>query len=230
MTIAQPPPPPNKEKIEKPKQETNNSQALPCLESSTKCIDRLTEKAIDNSSELATINSQIALIDKRLEVAQKRVKHTSRRRWINYLSTDPLRIAANVLGGGDVQRDNLAIADLEIKNAELETQKANLQRANAEIESELKETVLSLVLDYEAAAREYDLAQSKLATYNRQRQLIEINYQFGSGSTEQMLGFWQQGEVLEERVIEADNKRSEKVRKLTQLMGMIAIDDRSSRL
>jgi predicted ATPase len=219
MTIAQPLPPPNLQKTEKPKQEINNSPAFSCLESSSECIDRLTEKAIDNSSELQSLNEQIALIDKRLEVAQKRIKHTSRKRWINYLSTDPLRIAANVLGGGDVQRDNLAIADLEVKSAELEAQKANLHGRHAEVESELKEKVLNLILDYEAAAREYDLAQSKLATYDRQRQLIELNYQFGSGSTEQMLGFWQQGEVLEERVIQVDNKRRKLIGQITQLIG-----------
>jgi hypothetical protein len=73
----------------------------------------LTEKAIANSSELVTLDEQIALIDKRLALAGNRIEHTSKKRWTNYISLDPLRIAANVLGGGDVQRDNIAIADLE---------------------------------------------------------------------------------------------------------------------
>ncbi len=74
----------------------------------------MTEKAIANSSELAILNQQIALIDKRLEVAEKRIEHTAKKRWTNYLSTDPLRIAANVFGGGDVQRDHIAIANLAL--------------------------------------------------------------------------------------------------------------------
>jgi outer membrane protein TolC len=189
------------------------------LNSSNECIELLTEIAIANSPELATLDEQIALIDKRLVVAGERIEHTSKKRWTNYLSTDPLRIAANLLGGGDVQRDNIAIAELEVKSAELEAYQANLHRRQAEVKSQLREDVLSLVLEYEAAERKYILAQSKLATYSQQRQLIEIDYQFGNGSTTQMLSMWQQGESLEAEVIEADNKRGEIVVKLTQLTG-----------
>jgi hypothetical protein len=61
-------------------------------------------------------------------VAGERIEHTSKKRWTNYLSTDPLRIAANVFGGGDVQKVTIAIADLEVKSAELEAYRANLHR------------------------------------------------------------------------------------------------------
>jgi outer membrane protein TolC len=80
------------------------------------------------------------------------------------------------------------------------------------------------VLEYEAAEKEYVLAQSKLATYNQQRQLIEIDYQFGSGSTTQMLSMWQQGEELEADVMEADSKKLEITRKLQQLTGFTPIN------
>ena len=193
---------------------------LPCLDSRSECVELLAAKAIANSSELVTLDEQIALIDKRLIVADKRIEHTSKKRWTNYISLDPLRIAANVLGGGDVQRDNIAIADLEVKSAELEAYRANLYRRKAEVKLQLREEVLGLVLEYEAAEREYVLAQSKLATYNQQRQLIEIDYQFGNGSTTQMLSMWQQGESLEENVIEAENKRDEVIRKLQQRTGL----------
>ena len=192
---------------------------LPCLDSSSKCIEQLTEKAIANSPELVTIDEQIALINKRLAVAEKRIEHTSKKRWTNYISLDPLRIAANVLGGGDVQRDNIAIADLEVKSAELEAYRANLHRRKAKVSSQLREEVLGLVLEYEAAEREYVLAQSKLATYDRQRQLIEIDYQFGNGSTTQMLSMWQQGESLEALVIQIESQKTEITRKLQQLTG-----------
>ncbi|MGL5836132.1 MAG: hypothetical protein ACRC1Z_23295, partial [Waterburya sp.] len=84
--------------------------SLPCIDSSSECIEQLTNRAIANSSELVTLDEQIALIDKRLVVAGERIEHTSKKRWTNYLSTDPLRITANVFGGGDVQRDNIAIS------------------------------------------------------------------------------------------------------------------------
>ncbi|NJL51002.1 MAG: hypothetical protein HC930_00240 [Hydrococcus sp. SU_1_0] len=198
---------------------------MPCLDSSSECIEQLTGKAIANSPELVTLDEQIALIDKRLVVAGERIEHTSKKRWTNYLSTDPLRIAANVFGGGDVQRDNIAIADLEVKSAELEAYRANLHRRQAEIKSELNEEILSLTLDYETAERESVLAQSKLATYNQQRQLIEIDYQFGSGSTTQMLSMWQQGEELSADIMEADGKQEKIIRKIQQLTGLTPINN-----
>ena len=169
------------------------------MSSSSECIELLTAKAIASNPELVTLDEQIALIDKRLVVAGERIEHTSKKRWTNYISGDPLRIAANVLGGGDVQKVTIAIADLEVKSAELEAYRANLHRRKAEVKSQLREDVLGLVLEYEAAEREYVLAQSKLATYSQQRQLIEIDYQFGNGSTAQMLSMWQQGGKFESR-------------------------------
>lgn len=198
---------------------------IPCIDSSEECIEQLTSKAIASSPELVTLDEQIALIDKRLVLASERIEHTSKKRWTNYLSTDPLRIAANVFGGGDVQKDNIAIADLEVKSAELEAYRANLHRRQAEVKSQLREAVLSLVLEYEAAEREYVLAQSKLATYSQQRQLIEIDYQFGSGSTTQMLSMWQQGEGLEAEVLKASGKKVEISRKLEQLTGFTPINN-----
>lgn len=119
---------------------------------------------------------------------------------------------------GDVQRDNIAIADLEVKSAELEAYRANLHRRKAEVKSQLREEVLALVLEYEAAEREYVLAQSKLATYSQRRQLVEIDYQFGNGSTTQMLSMWQQGESLEAKVIQIESKTAEIARKIQQLI------------
>ena len=68
------------------------------------------------------------------------------------------------------------------------------------------------------------MAQSKLATYSQQLQLIEIDYQFGNGSTTQMLGLWQQGESLEAEVIQVESKKTEITRKLLQMTGFEAIN------
>jgi hypothetical protein len=198
---------------------------LPCIDSSSECIELLTAKAIANSPELVTLNEQITLIDRRLVVAEERIEHTSKKRWTNYISSDPLRIAANVLGGGDVQRVRIAIADLEVKSGELEADRANLHRRKAEVKSQLREEILGLILEYEAAEREYVLAQSKLATYGQQRQLIEIDYQFGNGSTTQMLSMWQQGESLEAEVIKVESKKTEITRKIQQLTGKYYLTD-----
>ena len=88
MTIAQPLPTaqenlPQLQKLEKPEKKTNDSQELPCLDSSSECIQQLTERAYANSDELVTLDEQIALIDKRLALALKRIDHTSKKRWTN---------------------------------------------------------------------------------------------------------------------------------------------------
>ena len=153
------------------------------MESRSECIELLAAKAIANSPELVALDEQIALIDRRLVVAGKRIEHTSNKRWTNYISSDPLRIAANLLGGGDVQRDNIAIADLEVKSGELEAYRANLHRRKAEIKSQLREEVLGLVLEYEESVRQYSLVESQLASHQVQQQIMEIEYRFGKGST-----------------------------------------------
>ena len=212
--------PPQIQKLNKPPKPNPNHPELPCLNSHSECIELLAERAIANSPELVTLNEQIALINRRLVVAEKRIEHTSKKRWTNYISSDPLRITANLLGGGDVQRVRIAIADLEVKSGELEAYRANLHRRQAEVKLQLKEEVLNLLLEYEAAEREYVLAQSKLATYSQQRQLIEIDYQFGNGSTTQMLSMWQQGESLSAEIIQIESKRDEKISKIKQLIGI----------
>ncbi len=90
-----------------------------------------------------------------------RIDYTSSKRWTNYLTTDPLRLVANIFGGGDVQRDNIAIAELEVKAATLEATRANLERRRAEVESQIREEILTLVLDYEAAGRQAALVESQ---------------------------------------------------------------------
>ncbi|MGF1539665.1 MAG: hypothetical protein ACFCU5_04310 [Pleurocapsa sp.] len=53
--------------------------------------------------------------------------------------------------------------------------------------------------------------------------IIEIDYQFGSGSTEQMLSLCQQGESLEAEAIKAKNKCNEVIRKLQQITGLVPV-------
>jgi hypothetical protein len=190
---------------------------LPCLDSSTECIEQLTEKAIANSSELVTLDEQIALIDKRLVVAGERIEHTSKKRWTNYLSTDPLRIAANVFGGGDVQKDNIAIADLEVKSAELEAYRANLHRRQAEVSSQLKENVLGLVLEYEAAVRQYSLVESQLASHQVQQQIMEIDYRFGNGSTSSYFALKNEGERLNGQLKQYQDSQLETINKIKKI-------------
>ena len=72
----------------------------------------MTELAIQNSSE-------IEAIEQRLELASDRIGYAGARQWTEYLTLDPLRLVQNIFGGGDVQRNRLAIAELEVRAADL---------------------------------------------------------------------------------------------------------------
>lgn len=54
----------------------------------------------------------------------------------------------------------------------------NLHRRKAKVSSQLREEVLSLVLEYEATEREYSLIESQLTNHQKQRTVIEIDYWF----------------------------------------------------
>ena len=66
--------------------------------------------AIANSPKLKQSESRIALIEQRLAVTEERIDYTSKKKWTNYISTNPVNIIQNLFGGGGVQRDNIAIA------------------------------------------------------------------------------------------------------------------------
>jgi hypothetical protein len=122
---------------------------LPCLDSSKECVGELTERAIANSSKLKTLDDRIALIDKRLGVSRDSIDYAESKLWTNYLPSstsfggsvldiiNPLAWLKNLAGGGDMQRDQLAIADLEVKAATLEAARAELERQREEEKAKL---------------------------------------------------------------------------------------------
>ncbi|MEM0979541.1 MAG: hypothetical protein AAGH78_04620 [Cyanobacteria bacterium P01_H01_bin.58] len=59
---------------------------------------------------------------------------------------DPIRLIQNVLGGGDVQRDRIAIASLELEAA-------NLIRRREAVAEAVAGEVVERVLDYEEMLR-----------------------------------------------------------------------------
>ncbi len=201
---------------------------LPCLDSSSECVEKLTQKAIANSPKLKTLDNRIALIDERLDLMSGRKDYAESRLWTNYLPTsssggsvldivNPFAWIKNLAGGGDMQRDRLGIADLEIKAATLEAARAELERQREEEKVEIGEKVLRLVLDYEAATRRVELVESQLQSFNVSREVFRIRYRLGEGTTEQLLGVEERSDRLSDELVEAQTQRDEAVRELVQL-------------
>ncbi len=182
-------------------------------------MEKLTEAASANSSKLKTLDERIALVNERLELMGERIEYSQNRQWTNYITTNPVELVQNLFGGGSVQRDRIAIADLEVKAATLEAARAELERQREEEKALLEDKVLRLVLDYEAASRFSALVESQLETHNFSREAFRVRYRFGYGTTEQFLGLGERGERLAEQLVTAQTKRAEAVRQLLQLTG-----------
>jgi hypothetical protein len=193
--------------------------SLPCLDSSNECVNELTQRAIASSNKLKKLDEKIALIDERLELMGDRIVYSQKKTWTNYVTLDPVKLLQNLFGGGDVQRDRLAIADLEIKTADLLAAKAELERQQEEEKVRVGDKVLRLLLDYEAANRRYQLLSSQLETLEQQREVTRIAYKFGRGSTSQILGMEDRRDRLSEQIVEVEIKRSQAVRELVQVTG-----------
>jgi hypothetical protein len=182
------------------------AQTLPCLDSSKECVELLTQRAIANSAKLKTLNDRIALIDKRLGVSKDSIDYANNKLWTNYLPSstafggsvldiiNPFAWVKNLAGGGDMQRDRIAIADLEIKAATLEAARAELERQREEEKVLLGDKVLTLLLDYEAATRRVKLIESQIQSFNVSREVFRIRYRLGEGTTEQLLGVEERGD------------------------------------
>ncbi len=194
------------------------NQQLPCLNSSSECVKQITSKAIANSTKLKQSKSRIALIEQRLAVTEETIDYTSKKKWTNYISTDPVSIIQNLFGGSGVQRDNIAIASLEIRTTDLLAAKAELERQQEEEKLKIEDKVLRLVLVYEAAKRRHNLLLSSLETLEQQREAMRIAYSMGQGSKSQILGMENKRDRLTEQIVDVETKLDEAVREIEQLV------------
>jgi hypothetical protein len=186
----------------------------------------LTEAAVSNSPQLKLLGEKITIIEQQLELLGKRIEYSRKRSWTSYITIDPVKLLQNIFGGGDVQRDKLAIADLQVKTAQLESALAELERQKEEEKVLSGEKVLRLVLEIESSDRTIALIQSQQNTFALQNEVFRIQYRFGQGSTEQLLGMTMRGDRLNDQLVEARSKQGEAVRELEQVTGL---DSASSR-
>ena len=101
----------------------------------------------------------------------------------------------------------------------MEAYRAKAHRRKAEIKSQLREEVLGLVLEYEAAVRQYSLIESQLASHQVQQQIMEIDYRFGNGSTSSYLALIQEEEKLNNQLVHNQFTQLEIVTKIGQITG-----------
>ncbi len=205
------------------------AETLPCLDSSSQCIEQLTEAAIANSGELKTLEARVGLLDRRLELAEFSISYAESKLWTNYIpdsfAPNPLNIInpfswiKNIFGGGDIQRSRIAIADLELKKANVEAQRAELERRHSEVQSQTREQILTLVLDYEAYRRQAALIAAQLNNHRVISKVVEVEYRMGGSSTNSYLAAIEKQERLENQLIQTQIAQAESLRKILSLTG-----------
>lgn len=99
-----------------------------------------------------------------------------------------------------MQRDNLEIANLEVRTASLEAQVSQLERRKEEVKAQLSQEITGLVLDYEKYTRREARVVEQISLQQTRQQVLEVGYRLGEGSTTQMLGVWEKQERLQEQL------------------------------
>jgi outer membrane protein TolC len=83
-------------------------------------------------------------------------------------------------GNTETQRNSIAIADLQVKHAQM-------QRDRAELSDKVREAIAVAVLDFDTKAREFQISQEIAIRENQRFQLMQVSYRFGSGTTDNYL-------------------------------------------
>ena len=88
-----------------------------------------------------------------------------------------------LLGGGNEQAQgrSIAIADLQVKLAEI-------QRGRAELADKVKERVALAVFDFDTSRRQFQISQEISKRESSRVQLSEVDYRLGSGDSAAYLG------------------------------------------
>ena len=162
------------DKTDAPQKENNGQQTtgngLSCQISSPICLQTLGDLARQNNRELVVLEQSLRL--------QKKKLWTS---WLNADGLNPLamglRLARNMIGGGERAARQLEIARLELRRAELIT---NLYQA-----------VARALAACEQAQEQQAQAQARWAAQRVRLQFAEAAYRLGESSTEAMLVLWQ---------------------------------------
>ncbi|WP_323294095.1 hypothetical protein, partial [Crocosphaera sp. XPORK-15E] len=196
---------------------------LPCLNSTPECVDKLTQLAVKKSLEIEALNGQIGMLGDRDQLLSDRIDYTRSNQWVNLLEnpmTNPVGFIQNIFGGGNYQRSEIAITDLEIKKSQLEAYGADLTRRKAEVEGTLKQEILTLVLSYERETRQQSLLLSQVENQNILSNVVEIDYRYGGSSTESYLASIEKQEKLQSMLAQSGINQQESVRKLEVLVGL----------
>ena len=113
----------------------------------------------------------------------------------------------------------IASADLQLKKANVEVQRAGLERQYLEVQDQMREKILTLVLEYEVGVRQVTFITNQLYNHRILFKVMEIDYRFGGSSTEAYFKAIEKQAKLENQFIQAQTSQRESLSKILSLTG-----------
>ena len=102
------------------------------------------------------------------------------RLWTTWLTADPVALIGNVFGGGDRQRAELTIDNLELTAARLETDAATLESRQAEMMDTIEREIAATLAERDELSR-------RIATDEQRLKIYELSFIDGEGSIDSYL-------------------------------------------
>jgi len=170
----------------------SEAEEIPCLQATPNCIQTLTALASRNNPKLRNLNT-------RLSLAYEAARQARATQWTHYLDIlNPIGIVQSILGGGAIAQNDLAIANLDLRAAELEAKRD-------EESLSISRLIHAHLISYEQTTQELSISRQRSATFAARLSLIESDYRKGRYSTEMMLPLWDERDRLALEVTTKEN-------------------------
>ncbi len=183
------------------------------------CSGYLSERAIANSPIIQEIEDKIILVEKQIDYLDEKVAYYKSRNWTDYITIEPVKFVQNIFGGGDVQKTQLTITDLEIKADRLKIELINLEKEKVVKEEEIKLSVVEYLDKLQELQSKIQLLRKQQDNFEISRSAFLIKYQNGEGTTNQYLSYQDKGEKLEFQLLQLQNDFRQTLNKLSLILG-----------
>ena len=182
------------------------------------CEHYLTSNAIAKSLVIQSLNGKISKIDKQIEYLSERVQYYQARNWTNYITLDPVKLVQNLFGGGDVQKNQLTITDIETKIIGLEDNQNILENQLILEKNNIKKDISEILINIQENISEILLINKKISESITKNKIFLFKYSQGQGTTNQYLSNKQNIDRLEFQLLKAKNNYQIQLSKLNLLL------------
>ena len=178
----------------------------------------MVDRAIASSVLIASLEDKITNTGEQINYLEDKVKYYKSRNWTNFITLEPVKLIQNIFGGGDVQRNQLTITDIEVKIDGLKANKNSLENQLIVEKDKLKNEVAITLLNIQESRERIKLINQKIAKVKLQSQVFLIKYSNGEGTTNQYLNYQENIDRLDFELLKATNDYKQNVSKLMLLV------------